>query len=69
MKGIKAGFAKLGTVVDIDLACLGEGDSSILRVVVARRIATGIPDSLYIRNPDKGASRRSLSSTFSIEVL
>lgn len=30
IKGIKASIAKLGTVIDIDPAYLGEGDNSVL---------------------------------------
>ena len=68
LEGISTGFWKLGTIIDIDLACLGD-DHSVLRVVVARRTATGIHNDLYVGNPGRGARGESLGSGFTIEVL
>jgi hypothetical protein len=68
-EGIQAGFAKLGPVIDIDPACLDEGDRSILQVVMARCLPLGILDSLYGANTDRAHGARCLSSTFSIEVI
>jgi hypothetical protein len=66
--GIPDAFRKLGTVVEIDSSCL-EGDSSTVRVVVARSSASGIPEREFLGKPGKGANGRVLSSTFDIEVL
>lgn len=66
--GIPDAFRKLGTVVEIDSACL-EGDSSTVRVVVARSSASRIPKCEFLGKPGKGANGRVLGSTFDIEVL
>lgn len=65
---IQDGFRKLGIVVDIDPAFLGD-DHSILRVVVARRSMARIDNDQYMGNPGKGARGQSLGTAFTIEVL
>jgi hypothetical protein len=66
--GIPDAFCKLGTVVEIDLACL-EGDSSTICVVVARSSTSRIPKRKFLGKPGKGTNGRVLGSTFDIEVL
>lgn len=61
-------FRKLGDVVKVDLTCLGD-DHSVLQVVVARRVATGISNDIYIENPGRGARGESLGTTFTIDIL
>lgn len=46
LKGIKAGFRKLGTIVEIDPECLLDDDYSTLRVVIARVKPDDIPEDL-----------------------
>lgn len=53
LTGIPTAFRRIGTVVEIDPACL-EGDYSSLRVVVARKTASGIPDEEFVGNPAFG---------------
>lgn len=65
---IVAGFRKLGTVVEIDPACLGN-DHSVLRVVVARGTAMGIDHDQNLGNPSQGSRGESLGTAFTIEVL
>jgi hypothetical protein len=41
----------------------------VLRVVVARRTATGIQNDLYVGYPGHGTRGESLGTAFTIEVL
>lgn len=68
LEGIPPTFHKLGTVIDIDSAYLGD-NHSVLRVVTARRTTTGIHNDIYLGNPSHGACGKSLGSAFTIEVL
>jgi hypothetical protein len=68
LEQIPAGFCNLGTIVDIDPACLGD-DHLVLRVVMARRITIRIQNDLYVENSGRGMRGESLGMAFSIKVL
>ncbi|CAO2041471.1 unnamed protein product [Urochloa humidicola] len=59
---VPAVFRKLGTVVEIDPACL-DGDYSSMRVAIERLRPTRIPDDLWISNPG------GLGTTFRVSEL
>ncbi|CAN6270193.1 unnamed protein product [Urochloa humidicola] len=59
---VPAAFRKLGTVVEIDPACL-DGDYSSMRVIIERLRPTRIPDDLWISNPG------GLGTTFRVAEL
>jgi hypothetical protein len=66
--GISVTFAKVGTVVEINPACQ-MGDTSSVRVVVARGTPTGIRVGQRLGNPGKGTNGRALGFVFNMEVL
>jgi hypothetical protein len=68
LEQISAGFRNLGTIVDIDLAFLGD-DHLVLRIVMARHITIGIQNDLYIGNSGQGVRGESLGMAFNIKVL
>lgn len=68
-EGIRIGFRKIGTIIEIDPECHHDDNYSALRVVVTRVKPDRFKLDHWIGNPSKGPRGRVLGSTFTISVI